>query len=81
MLVYQAMGWMNPANIANAKGEKAVANFDEDSITMAVAAGLNAINGMERSNNDQIYKPYTLPLRRCPIKKGSMRVSYRRRWA
>lgn len=47
MLVYQAMGWMNPANIANAKGEKAVANFDEDSITMAVAAGLNALNGMD----------------------------------
>jgi len=47
MLVYQAMGWMNPGNIANAKGEKAVANFDEDSITMAVAAGLNALNGMD----------------------------------
>ena len=47
MLVYQSMGWMNPGNIANAKGEKAVANFDEDSITMAVAAGLNALNGMD----------------------------------
>jgi len=47
MLVYQAMGWMNPANIANAKGEKAVANFDEDSITMAVAAGQKALNGMD----------------------------------
>jgi hydroxymethylglutaryl-CoA synthase len=47
MQVYQAMGWMNPGNIANAKGEKAVANFDEDSITMAVAAGLNALNGMD----------------------------------
>ena len=47
MLVYQAMGWMNPANIANAKGEKAVANFDEDSITMAVAAGQMALNGMD----------------------------------
>ena len=49
MLVYQAMGWMNPANIANAKGEKAVANFDEDSITMAVAAGLDALKGMDLS--------------------------------
>jgi 3-hydroxy-3-methylglutaryl CoA synthase len=47
MLVYQAMGWMNPANIANAKGEKAVANFDEDSITMAVAAGQKALNGID----------------------------------
>jgi len=47
MLIYKAVGWMNPANIANAKGEKAVANFDEDSITMAVAAGLNALNGID----------------------------------
>ena len=45
--IYMAMGWMNPANIANAKGEKAVANFDEDSITMAVAAGQKALNGMD----------------------------------
>jgi hydroxymethylglutaryl-CoA synthase len=55
MLVYQAMGWMNPANIANAGGEKAVANFDEDSITMAVAAGLNALNGMDRSEVQGVY--------------------------
>ena len=47
MLVYQAMGWMNPANIAHAKGEKAVANFDEDSITMAVAAGQRALTNMD----------------------------------
>ena len=48
-LVYQAMGWMNPANIANAAGEKAVANFDEDAITMAVAAGIDALKGVDRS--------------------------------
>ncbi len=55
MLVYQAMGWMNPGNIANAKGEKAVANFDEDSITMAVAAGLNALDGMDRSRVQGVF--------------------------
>jgi hydroxymethylglutaryl-CoA synthase len=55
MLVYQAMGWMNPANIANAKGEKAVANFDEDTITMAVAAGLNALNGADRSRIQGVF--------------------------
>jgi 3-hydroxy-3-methylglutaryl CoA synthase len=54
-LIYQAMGWMNPANIANAGGEKAVANFDEDAITMAVAAGLNAINGLDRSSIQGAY--------------------------
>jgi hydroxymethylglutaryl-CoA synthase len=55
MVVYQAMGWMNPGNIANAKGEKAVANFDEDSITMAVSAGLNALKGMDRSRVEGVY--------------------------
>jgi len=55
MLVYQAMGWMNPANIANAGGEKAVANFDEDSITMAVAAGLNALKGIDRASVQGVY--------------------------
>jgi 3-hydroxy-3-methylglutaryl CoA synthase len=59
MLVYQAMGWMNPANIANAGGEKAVANFDEDSITMAVAAGLNALKGFDRSKIQGVYMAST----------------------
>ncbi len=54
-LVYQAMGWMNPANIANAAGEKAVANFDEDSLTMAVAAGIDALNGIDRSTVGGVY--------------------------
>jgi 3-hydroxy-3-methylglutaryl CoA synthase/uncharacterized OB-fold protein len=49
------MGWMNPGNIANAKGDKAVANFDEDSITMAVAAGNDALTGIERSRVGGVY--------------------------
>lgn len=49
-LVYKSMGWMNPANIANSAGEKAVANFDEDAITMAVAAAIDALQGMNRSS-------------------------------
>ncbi|MBN1289296.1 MAG: 3-hydroxy-3-methylglutaryl CoA synthase [Actinobacteria bacterium] len=43
MAVYSSMGWLNPANIMNAAGEKAVANFDEDPVTMAVAAARDAI--------------------------------------
>jgi 3-hydroxy-3-methylglutaryl CoA synthase len=46
---------MNPANIANARGEKAVANFDEDSITMAVSAGIDALKGNERSKIEGVY--------------------------
>ncbi|SMC17082.1 3-hydroxy-3-methylglutaryl CoA synthase [Desulfacinum hydrothermale DSM 13146] len=41
----QAMGWLNPTVWALAGGEKAVANVDEDSITLAVAAVRNAHNG------------------------------------
>lgn len=54
-LVYQAMGWMNPANIANAGGERSVANFDEDAITMAVAAGIDALKGIDRGAVGGVY--------------------------
>ncbi len=54
-LIYQAMGWMNPANIANARGERSVANFDEDAITMAVAAGIDALRGFDRDEVGGVY--------------------------
>ncbi len=54
-LIFNAMGWMNPANIALASGEKAVANFDEDSITMTVAAGVDSLKGIERSKVGGVY--------------------------
>lgn len=54
-LIYKAMGWINSANIANSRGEKAVANFDEDSITMAVAAGMDALAGMDSSEIQGVY--------------------------
>jgi len=40
-------GWNYP-------GEKAVANFDEDSITMAVAAGADCLRGHDRSQVDGV---------------------------
>jgi 3-hydroxy-3-methylglutaryl CoA synthase/uncharacterized OB-fold protein len=49
------MGWMNTGNIALARGEKAVANFDEDSITMAVAAGMDALKGIDPSKIGGVY--------------------------
>lgn len=54
-LVYQVIGWMNPGNIGNTRGERSVANFDEDAVTMAVAAGLDALGSMERSSIDGVY--------------------------
>lgn len=54
-LIFEAMGWMNPATIANSRGERAVANFDEDSITMAVAAGIGALQEVDRSTVQGVY--------------------------
>jgi hydroxymethylglutaryl-CoA synthase len=54
-LIYAGIGWMNAGNIALARGEKAVANFDEDSITMAVAAGIDALTGIDRSKVGGVY--------------------------
>ncbi|MDI6776999.1 MAG: zinc ribbon domain-containing protein [Syntrophales bacterium] len=37
------------------RGEKAVANFDEDSVTMAVEAGRDALHGIDRQTIDGLY--------------------------
>jgi 3-hydroxy-3-methylglutaryl CoA synthase len=55
MIVFGSMGWLNPVIITNARGEKAVANFDEDSITMAVAAGMDCLRGMDRQGIEAVY--------------------------
>ena len=63
-LVFKAMGWMNPSNAALSKGEKAVASFDEDSLTLSVAAGIDALSGMERNSVQGLYLAgTTLPYR------------------
>lgn len=43
--------WGIPA----APGEKAVANFDEDSLTMSVAAAVDCIGGLDRSKIDGVF--------------------------
>ena len=52
-IIYKAMGWLNPATFM--KGEKAVVNYDEDSITMAVSAGVDCLNGIKRSSVDAMF--------------------------
>jgi 3-hydroxy-3-methylglutaryl CoA synthase len=49
------MGWFNPATAGLAKGEKAVANYDEDSLTMAVAAGSDCLADIEREKITALY--------------------------
>ncbi|MBN2224685.1 MAG: OB-fold domain-containing protein [Deltaproteobacteria bacterium] len=53
--IFSAMGWFNPVTIAVAQGEKAVANYDEDSLSMAVGAGLDALTAIDRSKIDGVY--------------------------
>ncbi|MBW2367240.1 MAG: OB-fold domain-containing protein [Deltaproteobacteria bacterium] len=55
MAVAKSMGWFAPALYATSKGERAMANWDEDCLTMAVAASRDALVGMEKSDLDGIY--------------------------
>ncbi len=55
MTVFAAMGWLNPASMMIAAGEKAVANFDEDTITMAVAAGNSCLENKSREKIEGLY--------------------------
>jgi len=53
--IFEQLGWFNPANASVARGEKAVANYDEDSITMAVAAALDCLGEKSRGSVDGLY--------------------------
>ena len=44
---------------AGGRGEKAVANFDEDSITMSVAAGMDCLNGIDPKAVDALFMATT----------------------
>ncbi|MGB9499191.1 MAG: hydroxymethylglutaryl-CoA synthase family protein [Dissulfuribacterales bacterium] len=53
--IFAAMGWFNAATAGVARGEKAVANYDEDSITMAVAAAADCLNSTAREEIGGFY--------------------------
>ncbi len=53
--IFSQMSWFNSATAGLARGEKAVANNDEDSITMSVEASLNCLEGFQREDVDGIY--------------------------
>ncbi len=42
-----ANAWFNPGLMAAAKGERAMANWDEDAVTMAVEAGRDCLKGFD----------------------------------
>jgi len=49
-VVAEAYSWINPALKSQAKGERAICNWDEDTITMAVEAGRDALTGRPRDS-------------------------------
>lgn len=55
MSIYQHMGWFAPAIVMVAQGERSFCNWDEDSLTMAVAAARDCLIGMDKSAVDGLY--------------------------
>lgn len=53
--IADAMAWMNPGLAGQARGERTMANWDEDSVTMAVEAGRDCVPEDERGAVDGIY--------------------------
>ena len=49
-----AIGWIGQAG--SMAGEKAIANYDEDSVTMAVAAGMNCLKETDRTQVDGVVR-------------------------
>lgn len=54
-MILMGMGWYNPITMAYGRGEKAVTNYDEDSITMSVSAALDCLNGGDSKAVDSLY--------------------------
>jgi 3-hydroxy-3-methylglutaryl CoA synthase/NAD(P)-dependent dehydrogenase (short-subunit alcohol dehydrogenase family) len=55
MAVVQAMGWFAPALMAVATGHRSMCNWDEDCLTMAVAAARDCLKGIDKSRIDALY--------------------------
>jgi len=55
MSIYQQIGWLAPALIMVAQGERSMCNWDEDSLTMAVAASRDCLVGMDKKAVDALY--------------------------
>ena len=56
--ISEAMGWLSAGAL---RGEKAVANYDEDSLSMAVAAGMDCLKGIEQAKVGGMYFASTTP--------------------
>src|SRR5690606_4330738 len=57
--IAKAHAWFNPGLKGLAKGERAMANWDEDSVTMAVEAARDCLTGFDRSQVAAVYMAST----------------------
>ena len=55
MSIFQSMGWFAPAIVMVAQGERSFCNWDEDSLTMAVAAARDCLIGKDKSKVDGVF--------------------------
>lgn len=55
MSIYQHIGWLAPAIVMAAQGERSMCNWDEDSLTIAVAASRDCLVGMDKKKVDALY--------------------------
>jgi 3-hydroxy-3-methylglutaryl CoA synthase len=55
MAIFQGMGWFAPAIMMVAQGERSMCNWDEDAVTMAVAASRDCLRGMDKSSLDSLF--------------------------
>ena len=55
MSIYENMGWFAPAIVMVAQGERSMCNWDEDAITMAVAACRDCLGGRDKRWLDALY--------------------------
>ena len=54
MAIYQGMGWFAPAIVMVAQGERSFCNWDEDAVTMAVAAARDSLVGLDKGAIDSV---------------------------
>ena len=57
--IVDANSWFNPALKGLAKGERSMANWDEDSVTMAVEAARDCLSGVDRAGVTALYMAST----------------------
>ncbi len=55
MSIFQSMGWFAPATIMVAQGERSMCYWDEDAITMAVAASRNCLKNIDKQKIEGLF--------------------------